>query len=125
MPVPSTTSFRWLRSGSEAFPAMIAAIDAARRSVRLEMYIYSSQPPGDEFRDALTRAARRGVHVQVLLDAIGSLSLPASFWKPLTDAGGKFRWFNPLKIGRLSYRDRKSTRLNSSHPRLSRMPSSA
>ena len=86
---------------------MIAAIDAARRSVRLEMYIYSSQPPGDEFRDALTRAARRGVHVQVLLDAIGSLSLPASFWKPLTDAGGKFRWFNPLKIGRLSYRNHR------------------
>jgi cardiolipin synthase len=86
---------------------MVAAIDEARRSVRLEMYIYSSEPPGDQFRDALVRAARRGVHVRVLLDAIGSLALPASFWKPLLDVGGKFSWFNPLKIGRLSYRDHR------------------
>lgn len=107
MPDPSTTSFRWLRSGSEAFPAMLAAIESARQSIRLEMYIFSSDPPGDQFRDALTRAAQRGVYVQVLLDAVGSFSLPASFWKSFTAAGGKLRWFNPLKIGRISYRDHR------------------
>src|SRR5690349_23872291 len=99
MPDPSTTTFRWLRSGSEAFPPMLAAIESAKHTIRLEMYIFSSSPPGDQFRDALTRAAQRGVYVQVLLDAVGSLTLPASFWKPFTDAGGKLRWFNPLKIG--------------------------
>ena len=107
MPEPLTTSFHWLRSGSEAFPEMLAAIDAARRSIRLEMYIYSSEPPGDRFRDALVRAAQRGVAVRVLNDALGSFGLSANFWKPLTDAGGKFRWFNPIKIGRISYRDHR------------------
>src|SRR5882762_9386709 len=102
-----TTSVRWLRSGKDAFPAMLAAIEAARRSVRLEMYIYSSSAPGDQFREALMRAARRGVYVQVLLDAVGSFGLSASFWRPLTEVGGKFRWFNPLKIGRISYRDHR------------------
>jgi cardiolipin synthase len=86
---------------------MLSAIDAARRTLRLEMYIYSSEPPGDEFRDALTRAARRGVQVRVLLDAVGSIGLSAGFWKPLTDAGGQLRWFNPLKIGRMSFRDHR------------------
>jgi cardiolipin synthase len=107
VPRPSTTSFRWLRSGQEVFPVMLAAIEAARHTIRLEMYIYSSDPPGDAFRDALVRAAIRGVQVRVLLDAVGSIGLSASFWKPLTEAGGKFRWFNPLKFGRMSFRDHR------------------
>lgn len=102
-----TTSFRWLRSGSEAFPAMLAAIDAARQTIRLEMYIYSAGAPGDLVRDALARAAARGVKVSVLLDALGSFSLSAAFWKPLVDAGGRFRWFNPLKFGRIPYRNHR------------------
>src|SRR5436309_13585141 len=103
----STTSFHWLRSGKEAYPAMLAAIDAARRSVRLEMYAYSSSPPGDQCRRTLLQAVRRGVQVQILLDSFGSFGLSSSFWKPLTEAGGKFRWFNPLKIGRIAYRDHR------------------
>ena len=59
-------------------------------------------------RDALVEAARRGVKVRVLLDSLGSFSLPAHYWKDLASAGGRFRWFSPFK-------DRKSTRLNSSH----------
>lgn len=101
------TSFRWLRSGSEAFPAIIEAINAATQSIRFEMYIYSSDPPGDRVRDALVRAAKRGVRVRVLLDAVGSFGLSASFWKPLTDLEGKFRWFNPIKFGSIPYRNHR------------------
>jgi cardiolipin synthase len=86
---------------------MLEAIHAARRTLRLEMYIYSAEPPGDEFCEALARAAKRGVQVRVLLDALGSLGLSAGFWKPLTDAGGHVRWFNPLKIGRISFRNHR------------------
>src|SRR5262245_36795034 len=107
MPEAMTTSFRWLRSGNEAYPAMLAAIDAARRSVRLETYIYTSGAPGDQFRESLVRAARRGVYVQVLLDAVGSFGLSSGYWKPLIEASGRFCWFNPLRIGRLAYRDHR------------------
>jgi cardiolipin synthase len=96
-----------LNSGNEAFPAMLQAIERARQTVRLEMYIFSAHPPGSEFRDALVRAAGRGVQVQVLLDALGSFGLASNFWKPLTEAGGAFRWFNPLKLGRFTYRDHR------------------
>jgi len=101
------TSFHWLRSGNEAFPAMLRAIERATQSVRLETYIFSPGSPGSEFRDALVRAAGRGVKVRVLLDAVGSFGLPSTFWKPLTEAGGKFRWFNPFKFGRFTYRDHR------------------
>ena len=107
VPEPSTTSFRWLRSGDEAFPAMLAAIDSARESVRLEMYIFTASPLAGRFRDALVGAARRGVRVRVLLDAVGSFVLPERYWDPLRAAGGEFRWFNPLAFGRMLYRDHR------------------
>ena len=43
------------------------------------------------------------------------------------EGGAQYRWefHEPLSDGRIGYADRKSTRLNSSHGKLSRMPSSA
>ena len=107
MSSPLPTTFRWLRSGQEAFPAMLEAIGQARQSIRLEMYIFSAETPGLEFQEALVQAAKRGVKVRVLLDSLGSFSLPAHYWKQLTEAGGKFRWFNPFKLGRFTYRDHR------------------
>jgi cardiolipin synthase len=86
---------------------MLLAIDSATHSVCLEMYIYAASAIGDRFRAALTRAQQRGVRVRVLLDAFGSLTLPTSYWTQLADAGGEFRWFNPLSLRRLGYRDHR------------------
>ncbi|MBI2927304.1 MAG: phosphatidylserine/phosphatidylglycerophosphate/cardiolipin synthase family protein [Verrucomicrobia bacterium] len=107
MPVPCTTSCRWLRTSEAAFREMLAAIDAARESVRLETYIFVADPLGEAFRQALVRAAQRGARVRVLIDALGSMHLSAAFWEPLTRAGGEFRWFNPLSLGRLAIRDHR------------------
>ncbi len=89
-----STSFRWLRNGDEAFAAMLAAIGAARHSVRLETYIFSAGEPGDQFLAALLAARARGVPVYVVVDAWGSQDLANSYWEPLRKAGGEFRWFN-------------------------------
>jgi cardiolipin synthase len=97
----------WLCTGQEVFPAMLSAIDAATRSVCLEAYIYASGSLGVRFRDALVRARRRQVRVQVLIDALGSFGLPADFWKPLIQAGGEVRWFNPLSLNRLGFRNHR------------------
>lgn len=61
-----------LRDGEEAFPAMLAAIDAAERSVALLAYIVELDEVGTKFLDALGRAAARGVEVRFLFDAVGS-----------------------------------------------------
>jgi cardiolipin synthase len=86
---------------------MLAAIQAARCSIRLEIYIFGDSPLGRRFRDEFVRAAERNVEVRVLIDAVGSFSLPTSFWDPLLAAGGYFRWFNPVRLGRMSYRDHR------------------
>jgi cardiolipin synthase len=61
-----------LENGDRIFPAMLAAIDAAKATVNLESYIFWSGTIGDRFRDALAAAARRGVAVRVLVDGVGS-----------------------------------------------------
>lgn len=60
-----------LRNGEEAYPAMLAAIDGARRSVNLATYIFDGDAAGQQFVRALSAAAERGVEVRVLVDAFG------------------------------------------------------
>ena len=101
------STFRWLRTGVQALEAMLECVGAAEKSIRLETYIYHVGPTGERFRDALLAACQRGVKVQVLVDALGSLTLPDSFWTPLREAGAECLWFNPIPLGRWSYRDHR------------------
>lgn len=99
--------YDWLRTGDEAFAAMLSAIRAAKTSVRLEMYIYEASTIGDLFRDELVSAAGRGLDVRVLIDALGSVTLPYDFWESFRKAGGQFKWFNRLQFNRLGLRDHR------------------
>jgi cardiolipin synthase len=60
-----------LHNGDEAYPKMIAAIEAAETSVALSSYVFRADDAGGGFIDALIRAHRRGVQVRVLIDGIG------------------------------------------------------
>jgi cardiolipin synthase A/B len=106
-PDQDVSSFGWLRTGQEGLEAMLEAIGRARESIRLEIYIFDSSPVGVRFREALRSACARQVRVRVLVDAIGSMELPDSFWEPLRQAGGEVRWFNPLTLKRITYRDHR------------------
>lgn len=101
------SGFRWLETVDQAFGEMLAAIDAATSSIRMEVYIFRLSPIGETVRDGLIRALQRGVQVSMLVDALGSVSLPEKFWDPFIAAGGQFRWFNPLKLKRLGFRDHR------------------
>jgi cardiolipin synthase len=100
-------SASWLASVDEAYRQMLAALAAARTSVRLEVYIFKSGGPGDRFRDALVAAALRGIKVRVLLDGFGSHELPPDYWRELEAAGGEAGVFNPLALDRLVIRNHR------------------
>ena len=93
---PVAADWTWFPAGRELFPAMLAAIEAARDSVCFEVYTYAADSLGVLFREALVRARQRGARVQVLVDGGGSIGLAAAFWKRLRAAGGEVREFNPL-----------------------------
>lgn len=85
-----------LTNGEETFPAMLAAIDGAKRCISLDMYKIRMDRVGRRFLAALTRAAQRGVQVRFLYDAYGSRFIASGDFAPLVDAGGEVRVFNPV-----------------------------
>jgi cardiolipin synthase A/B len=60
-----------LHNGDEAYPKMIAAIEATKVSVAMSTYVFRADDAGSGFIDALVRARQRGVQVRVLIDGIG------------------------------------------------------
>jgi cardiolipin synthase len=88
-----------LENGDAIFPAMLAAISSARRTVSFEAYIFWSGEVGARFRDALAERAAHGVAVRILLDAVGSPSgrlLPADV-DVLRKAGCRVEFFHSTK----------------------------
>ncbi len=82
------------------YDAWLAAIRSARTRVLLENYIIRDDEIGRTFLDALVERARDGVFVAVIVDWMGCLGQSGSaFWKPLREAGGDVRVFNPPQFG--------------------------
>jgi cardiolipin synthase len=106
-----STESRWLTSGAEGYRQMLDAIDRAGKSVRMESYIFRATGPGERFRAALVRAARRGVRVEVLLDGYGSSELPEDYWGELLGSGGAVRIFNPISFRLFSIRNHRKLML--------------
>ena len=69
---------RILRDAQENYPAWEAAIQGARKTIHMEMYIIHNDKTGRHFRDLLVAKAREGVKVRVIYDWFGSLSLLGS-----------------------------------------------
>ncbi len=102
LPGPSMTSgnrLELLENGDAVFPAMLAAISSARRTVNFEAYIFWSGEVGTQFRDALAERAAHGVAVRVLLDAVGSSGprLEASDVDTMRRAGCHVEFFHSKK----------------------------
>ena len=60
-----------LQNGDAAYPRMLAAITAAKRSIALSTYILRDDAAGGPIIDALIAARGRGCQVRVLIDGIG------------------------------------------------------
>ncbi|HVT61155.1 MAG TPA: phospholipase D-like domain-containing protein [Thermoanaerobaculia bacterium] len=99
-----------LLNGDEIFPAMLAAIRAAQKSITLETFIYWSADIGKQFAEALADKAKSGVKVHVLLDWLGCDKIDDSYVVKIRDAGGQVEKFHPLRwhnLGRLNDRNHR------------------
>jgi cardiolipin synthase len=93
-----------LEGGDELFPRLIAAIDSAVHSVRLETYIFADDNIGLRVADALAAAASRGVKVEVVVDGFGSGPWAVELRARLEAAGAQMQIFRPAPWWRLERR---------------------
>ena len=89
-----------LRDGPHTFGTMLELIDGARESIALEGYIFRSDDVGQRFASALTAAAGRGVNVRLLVDWVGRMGTPRSFFKQMRARRVDVCIFNPPSIRR-------------------------
>ncbi len=64
-----------LECGSQYFPALASAIDAAQASIFIETYIFADDDSGREIAARLAAAAARGVEVHLVIDGFGTPGL--------------------------------------------------
>ena len=98
-----------LRSGGETYPAMLAAIAGATRSILFEIYIFADDHIGRRFAAALSERAAAGVIVRLIYDAVGSFRF--ALRDSLEAAGVQVVEFHPVAPWRkrfnLSHRDHR------------------
>ncbi len=87
-------AFTFYPHGQDRLKALIALIESAQTSLRIFYYLFDSDTSGTLVRDALVAAVRRGVSVDLIVDAFGN-DAGAEFFEPLTAAGGRFALFGP------------------------------
>jgi cardiolipin synthase len=99
-----------LLNGDEIFPAMLAAIRSARRTITFTTYLYQDGDIADQVADALAERCRAGVGVNVLVDAVGSHKMSREVRDTLRRSGchfARFRPLNPLNVRRVNGRNHR------------------
>jgi cardiolipin synthase A/B len=85
-------------NGQNFYEAMLADIRKAKKSINLEAYIVAKGEVAKRLADALAERARSGVEVNVLIDAIGAMSLSKDTFSDLMRANGHVEWYNPIRF---------------------------
>ncbi len=93
-----------LRNGVEIFPAMLAAIAAAERSITFETFVYWTGAIAQKFADALSAKAREGVKVHLLVDGVGCNCVHGPALRQMREAGVEVEVYHISNIARANHR---------------------
>ncbi|MDV3310193.1 MAG: cardiolipin synthase [Cyclobacteriaceae bacterium] len=100
-----------LLNGEQKFPALLEAIDKAKKFIHLEYYIFEEDTTGARVKDALIKKAREGVKVRIIFDDFGSHRLWRNFVDEFRENGVEiypfFRIHFVLFANRINFRDHR------------------
>ncbi len=95
-PPLSNSDIKILTNGEDSYKILISEIEHAKKSIDIEVYVFSKDPVGLLILNKLIERAKAGIQVRVLIDAWGSSFLIRPSFKELTKAGGEVTFFLPL-----------------------------
>jgi len=79
------------------YNAILEDISAASKSIYIESYKFGAGNIGERFRDVLTKKAKEGVEVKLLLDSWGA-QVSHSFFRDLEKCKGEVRFFMKIRF---------------------------
>ncbi len=88
-------SVDFLVDGEAFFDRLVAAIEAARESIDLQIFIFDNDDYAVRIADLLKRRSREGIEVRVLLDGLGTIAAT------LTDSASQPEYHDPPESVRL------------------------
>lgn len=97
----SIHTLKLLEGGKDYFQRIEEALTAAKKSIYLEVYIFSADSQAKKIVDILCAAAQKGLEVKVILDWLGSS--PFQHEKEFLSAGVEFSYYNPAWFGPLGF----------------------
>ncbi|MEM9554582.1 MAG: cardiolipin synthase [Acidobacteriota bacterium] len=92
------------------FDRLLRDIAAARHSIHLEVYVWWRGEICERVADALSRRAREGIEVRLLVDAVGTRKMDDALDAQMREAGcrvARYHGFRLRTIGRLNKRDHR------------------
>jgi cardiolipin synthase A/B len=95
-PLTAGNKVTLLQDGPSTYQALYAAMAAARNSIDMESYIIEDDEVGQRFASELKAAVARGVVVNLIYDAVGSIGTPKAYFDDLSAHGVNTLQFNPV-----------------------------
>lgn len=99
--------------GEDLYADMLTSIESARKQIFIETFIWKGDTVGKQFRDALGRAAARGVEVYAIYDSFANLVVPRTFFSSFDPRIHMLAYpfftlpFNPLSLASYARDHRK------------------
>jgi cardiolipin synthase A/B len=103
-PLLEGNSVTTLQNGAQIFPAMLAAIRTAERSISFENFIFYEGNVANQFAEALAERACAGTKVHFLQDAFGCNCLHGAAMNLLKRSGVEVEVFRLFHLSRFNYR---------------------
>jgi len=97
----SIHTLKLLEGGKNYFERIEEVLTAAKKSIYLEVYIFSGDSQAKKIVDILCAAAKQGVEVKLIVDWLGSS--PFQFEAELMAAGVDLNYYNPAWFGPLGF----------------------
>jgi cardiolipin synthase len=95
-PLSAGNKVTLLQDGPSTYQALYGAMAGAKSSIDMESYIIEDDEVGQRFAQELVAAQARGVVVNLIYDAVGSLGTPGAYFDELAAHGVNTLQFNPV-----------------------------
>jgi cardiolipin synthase A/B len=97
MPFSKSPQYRFYDDPLRMYNAMLDDIELAEDYIYIETYKYGNDQIGIKFRDALTKKARQGVKIKLMIDSWGAY-VSHSFFADMIKCGAEVRFFKKLRL---------------------------